>query len=1315
MKVVFTRIFWAGFASLALAGPALAQATDLCIRHQGQILGAPLTLEYRWPLDLERPPELLERPQDANALFNDVLAPFDANSNRESSCTGGGITGALNCAFEDVRNMNDAPLTPLEAETEMNARSDVTPVGDDSTTSATEEIETPANAAAQDGRDMERYAYGKVKIVPVFGDDHPPSVRMAVVDTTIETDFNKLTPEAARRIHGDLKQMSDGMKTWRTALDGEDVADLTSGKPFRSLEMEVFISQDTSPQTQLRASGPILLPASCNHLFSMRTQAAEQGVELAKARARLRRLEQRHKAEKDSERKRKLGVQMQIAQNKVNQLAAPLETLEKRIRNEESKQDKAAHEAEIAAIKADPKLTEDARITRLKDASDKLRSLRQHEKQRAAAIQAYQDGLRDYDEKIKNAPDESTRIGYEDAKARYQRLYDGWSEQSRSTLATRYRDLKRIFKDNADDGIGPTDVDSTIAGLQKMGVDPKRQIEDSDKGMMERAARIAKSDQRTLGGETSRANDAFQKFRDTAMAFGEERQKVIMTPLDAINKLKDVADGKTTLKEVWDDQVAFRERYAHYGKGTVKGAVKGVVGLGELGMDGLALEAEREEAQMENALSELFGRRVEIDYFGDRKTKSAANTFAKSGLAMEKFFGESDRRSGLNKNVTLEEAWEDPSKVGEMLEGAANAFSDRTASASGKVGDALAGAADKRLGKIVKGGEKELRLGIEDFGVFIGEGSDAGMAALAALKGIKRGANLIENLDNVGDGVKAAERTTDVASDASRATNANALEKAAEGAKSGTPAPTPSTTPGATAVDNPSTFNDLNVGDSTTPVPFNDAPNPRSAETLPPSETNIRNAETLPPSETNIRNAETLPPSETPSEMGTRSTPASEGTFGMDADLGTRTTPHDGTFNDGANLADGSSGNTFGDGDLGAPTAPHEFSANPGNGTSGSGASVPANKQFKISPQLQAMLDEAPPDISDAQKALSKSSPFVGDRRPTPSELRPIKGTVTTPDGQPAKLAGRNEASGLDLQITRPDGSVENIQVGDRLGGGTTATVYNTRDGKQAVRLAEMTSDGRVPQGSQLDLSRKGRKGFEADHVGRKLLEEAEPKATYFRTAERTSKSGITRIDGKDYFVATEELVTDAKAAFANPLNPDHAWRGAPNADPLDRLTMELAIRDLNAQGIAFTDHKLANLAVVKDPSSPTGRRVVFFDTGGMMPMKGADSAARAGNARQVQHAFDAPKSADPLASPSQRFNAYDNSAFWDRVDKRPFGNTFPAGAATPGGNSKRSAYLKMSEMNAADLRAHIRNDLAMMAQLKDEGRTLDKLVIPGQ
>ncbi|MFY0594883.1 MAG: hypothetical protein JXQ85_00495 [Cognatishimia sp.] len=1420
MKPAFSKFLRIGALSVTMTTPVIAIADGFCHRHNGDLLGSPLTLDFRWPLDLDRPPELLERPETSEALFNNALAPFAPTGGDASSCSGGGITGAIDCGVtSEILNMNTrvAPLTPTEAEAELNRPAEATAPAEDSS-----EAETAETQPSVSDRQLDRYAYGQIKVVPVFKSGDPMFVKMAVVDTSVDFDVNRIKPEAARRIRKDLSQLGNSMKGWSSTLGTEEVTELSNGESWSSLEMEVIASEPRSPQSNMRVSGPIRLPEACSHLLVLKAEAARLADDLQPARQRLRRLRERLKTETDSERKRKLGVQIQIAENAVRKISNPLETLEKRIRTEEAKHDKAAHDAEIKAIKADPALTKAARTKRLEEAADNLRAVRQYEKQRAAAIQEYQNGLRDYDEKIKTAPDESTRIGYEEARARYKRLYDSWSDQTSGSLAARYRDLNRAFKQNAEDGLGPTDVQSTLNQITEIGVDPEQRIESTEDGMMDRAARIAKSDQTTLGGSASRANDSYQKFRDTAMAFGEERQKVIMTPYDAVKKLKDIADGKTTLKEVVDDQIAFRERYGRYAKGAIVGTGKGLIGLGELGMDGLALEAERQEAILEDALSQATGKDVKIDYFGDRKTKSAANTFAKAGMAMEKFWDSTETRSGVRDDITLKEAWDDPSKVGQMLEETAKAFSDRTASVSEKAAGIIADAGDARLGKIVKGGEKELRVAIEGAGEVVGEFSDAGIAALSALKGVKRLGKAIEGAESATDIAKSGDKLADV----TKGGNASDLQKLSEVADAPPPTrPTdaplapvetapaskqPSATPDdrtttfnrdapedATAsftpeapsektatfnADAPSettksfspdptgektaTFNADSPADPTTSampdasgdrttthnrsepgtfnndaplsnqgerVPFNDGAGTRSAETAPPSEPGTRSAETTPPSEPGTRSAETMPPSEPgtrsaetapPSEPGTRSAetapPSQPGTRSAETapPSSVKDAPDDGTFNNAAMFAE-DTGPIPGSSvlDEGTVTTPHEFVPNAPEGAAAnpnSGALVPEDKKFQISPALQAMLDGRPEGLTKAEKALSEASPFNGNRLPSAAEMTPIKGTAKTADGQPAILKDREGAADLDLQVVRPDGSVENIKVGERLGGGTTSTVYKTRDGSEAVRLAEMTSKDRIPQGPGLDLSRKSRKGFEADQVGRKLLEEAEPKATYFRTAKRSSKDGITRINGKDYFVATEELVTDAKAAFANPLNPKHDWRGAPAASPLDRLTMELAIRDLNAQGIAFTDHKLANLAVVPDLKSPTGRRVVFFDTGGMMPMKGADDAARAGNARQVQRAFDAPRSSDPNAPPSQRFNAYDDSQFWDRIDKRPFGGKNPSGAATASGNARRSEYLKMSEMSAAELRQYVQSSPEMMAQLKAEGRTLDKLVIPG-
>ncbi|MEP1264775.1 MAG: hypothetical protein ABJL25_20100, partial [Rhizobiaceae bacterium] len=115
MKPAFSKFLRIGALSVAMTTPVMAIAGGFCHRHNGDLLGAPLTLDFRWPLDLDRPPELLERPETSEALFNNALAPFAPMGGDASSCSGGGITGAIDCGLtSEILNMNTrvAPLTP---------------------------------------------------------------------------------------------------------------------------------------------------------------------------------------------------------------------------------------------------------------------------------------------------------------------------------------------------------------------------------------------------------------------------------------------------------------------------------------------------------------------------------------------------------------------------------------------------------------------------------------------------------------------------------------------------------------------------------------------------------------------------------------------------------------------------------------------------------------------------------------------------------------------------------------------------------------------------------------------------------------------------------------------------------------------------------------------------------------------------------------------------------------------------------------------------------------------------------------------------
>lgn len=72
-----------------------------------------------------------------------------------------------------------------------------------------------------------------------------------------------------------------------------------------------------------------------------------------------------------------------------------------------------------------------------------------------------------------------------------------------------------------------------------------------------------------------------------------------------------------------------------------------------------------------------------------------------------------------------------------------------------------------------------------------------------------------------------------------------------------------------------------------------------------------------------------------------------------------------------------------------------------------------------------------------------------------------------------------------------------------------------------------------------------------------------------------------------------------------------------------EELTINTVLRGMNHNGIAWTDHKLANLDVVKDPKSPTGHKVIFFDFDGFRAVKGNTRQERKNKAREIQTKFD--------------------------------------------------------------------------------------------
>ena len=175
----------------------------------------------------------------------------------------------------------------------------------------------------------------------------------------------------------------------------------------------------------------------------------------------------------------------------------------------------------------------------------------------------------------------------------------------------------------------------------------------------------------------------------------------------------------------------------------------------------------------------------------------------------------------------------------------------------------------------------------------------------------------------------------------------------------------------------------------------------------------------------------------------------------------------------------------------------------------------------------------------------------------------------------------------------------------------------------------------------------------------------------YFAVSKSQNIASPVYVNGK---VVPNRTATNARQRLA--------IRGQNKLTPKEELTINLAIRRLNNKGVVWTDHKLQNLDIVKDKSSPTGHRVVFFDFDGFRPVTGNDSSDRRRKARELQQKFDS--IAVGRDAPDAR----------GQFDMAPFGNGLADGdyVYSINANRDRDVYKGYSAQDGLSLRITTQN-----------------------
>lgn len=206
---------------------------------------------------------------------------------------------------------------------------------------------------------------------------------------------------------------------------------------------------------------------------------------------------------------------------------------------------------------------------------------------------------------------------------------------------------------------------------------------------------------------------------------------------------------------------------------------------------------------------------------------------------------------------------------------------------------------------------------------------------------------------------------------------------------------------------------------------------------------------------------------------------------------------------------------------------------------------------------------------------------------------------------------------------------------------------------------------------------------------------------------------------------STKTLITVSNAETRAELRNTAAKKnknGQPPLTDLEELTINLVIRTLNDHGIVWTDHKLANLDVVRNEDSPTGYQVIFFDFDGFRRVKGDDLSgqAQAKAARDIQKAFDNPALPNPNKQGDSGWEMMDNrvkqaykkhySNEYEKAggnipldlgfDKTAFGGQPVTTLASPPANMDRINYLYYNGLAEHEFRGVV-NDINRKYTLK--------------
>ncbi len=352
----------------------------------------------------------------------------------------------------------------------------------------------------------------------------------------------------------------------------------------------------------------------------------------------------------------------------------------------------------------------------------------------------------------------------------------------------------------------------------------------------------------------------------------------------------------------------------------------------------------------------------------------------------------------------------------------------------------------------------------------------------------------------------------------------------------------------------------------------------------------------------------------------------------------------------------------------------------------------------------QAAVQQAAAQQVAAQQAAAQQAAAQDARAFKSALVSPVTVDRTKPPSFNYKGQLRFDAKGnasLD-----PNGHLEGANgaaslVGRFLGGGANSKVYASTSSnarvKKMVYLGKSNDPGKIARAAQTLTDQDG---------GRAILDNIKAKMpdSPFRVAQRDGQlMTVKATDAKGeehWFALSREENIASTVVVQDKTRPDYGSTvtvtdanarvqaraadkyGQKTLTAEEELTVNLVMRDLNQNGVVWTDHKLANFDIVADPTSATGHRVVFFDLDGFRPVRGNDSQQRYESAREAQRIFDSASDMGGLQSRLASFQSQKYPDGYGAFDFTAFGGGNLGWLATPGANKSRQSYNVLNNLS---------------------------------